>query len=137
VLITDHVVTPAAVHDSQVLPELVGPQDQGQSLWAHSANKRAPTDAQLKRCGVDNQIHEKSVRRSTFSDAQKVHNRQKSRTRCLVKPIFGYRENSMQGPELEFIGLARISTGFGLANLPYNLCRYAQLIRFGRLEPIA
>jgi hypothetical protein len=50
--------------------------------------------------------------------------------------IFGYNENSMDGPELEYIGLARITTGIGLANLTYNLCRYVQLIRVSRV-PVA
>src|ERR1035437_4636434 len=137
VLITDYVVTPATVHDSQALPELVGPQDRGQSLWADSAYKRAATDAQLKRWGVDTQTHEKGPRGADLSAAQKAHNRQKSKIRCLVEQIFGYIENSMHGPELEYIGLARISTGIGLANLTYNLCRYVQLIRLGRVAAIA
>ena len=137
VLITDYVVTAASLHDSQALPELVGPQDQGQSLWADSAYKSAATDAQLQRWGVDNQIHEKGTRGADLSEAQKTHNRQKSRIRCLVEHIFGYIENSMHGPELEYIGLARISTGIGLANLTYNLCRYVQLIRLGRVSAMA
>ncbi len=39
----------------------------------------------------------------------------------------------MHGSKLEYIGLARISTGIGLASLTYNLCRYVQLIRLGRM----
>ena len=137
VLITDYVVTPASVHDSQALPELIGPQERGQSLWADSAYKSVATDVQLKRWGVDSQIHEKGTRGADLSDAQKAPNRQKSQIRCLVGHIFGYIENSMHGPELGYIGLARISTGIGLANLTYNLCRYVQLIRLGRVPAMA
>lgn len=36
-------------------------------------------------------------------------------------------------PALEYIGFARITTGIGLAYLTYNLCRYVQLIRLGRV----
>lgn len=137
VLITDYLVTPASVHDSQALVELVGPQDRDRSLWADSAYKSSESDARLRRWGVNNLIHEKGTRASGLSEAQKTHNRQKSRIRCLIEHVFGYIENSMHGPELEYIGLARISTGIGLANLTYNLCRYVQLIRLGRVPAIA
>jgi transposase, IS5 family len=137
VLITDYVVTSASTHDSKALGELIGPADRGQSLWADSAYKSDATDAQLKRWGVANQIHEKGTRGTELTDAQKVHNRQKSKIRCLVEHIFGYIQNSMHGPELEYIGLARIKTGIGLANLSYNLCRYVQLIRLGRIAAVA
>ncbi len=83
---------------------------------------------------MDNQIHEKGTRGANLSAAQKTHNRQKSRIRCLLEHIFGYIENDMHGPELEYIGLASISTGIGLANLIYILYRYGQLIRLGRVS---
>lgn len=136
-LITDFLVTPATVHDSQALSKLVGPQNRGRSLWADSAYKSESIDAQLKRWGVDNQIHEKGSCSSVLSREQKAHNRQKSRIRCRVEHVFGYIENSMHGPGLEYIGLARISTAIGLANLTYNLCRYVQLIRLGRVAVAA
>ena len=37
----------------------------------------------------------------------------------------------MQSPELAYIGLNRITSGVGLANLAYNMCRSTQLIRLG------
>jgi len=37
----------------------------------------------------------------------------------------------MGGPEMEYIGLPRISTGIGLSNLAYNFVRHVQLIRLG------
>jgi IS5 family transposase len=102
-----------------------------------ASGRTARTRAQLKRWGVGNQILEKGARGAELSDAQKAHNRQKSKTRCLIEHIFGYIENSMHGPELEYIGLARISTRIGLANLTYNLCRYVQLMRLGRVPAMA
>ena len=53
--------------------------------------------------------------------------------RCLVEHIFGFIENTMNGPELEYIGLERIKTGIGLANLTYNLSRFVQLVRLNRV----
>jgi len=136
VLITDYVVTDAAVHDSQVLDQLVGKDDKGRTLWADSAYKSAATDLLLKGWKVDNQIHEKAARNRPLTKEQKAHNRQKSKIRCLVEHIFGHIETSMRGPELAYIGLKRITSGVGLANLAYNMCRFTQLIRLGRVPAI-
>jgi hypothetical protein len=46
-------------------------------------------------------------------------------------------ENSMGGPELEYIGLRRIAAGIGLSNLTYNLRRYVQLVKLGRALAVA
>jgi hypothetical protein len=46
-------------------------------------------------------------------------------------------ENSMGGPEQEYIGLNRNSTSIGLSNLAYSLLRYIQLIKLGRLPAMA
>jgi hypothetical protein len=48
-----------------------------------------------------------------------------------VEHIFGFMENSMGGPQLEYIGLKRISAGIGLSNLTSNLRRYMQLVKRG------
>ena len=133
VLITDYVVTDAAVHDSQVLDQLVGKDDRGMKLWADSAYKSAKTDRQLKGWKIENQIHEKAARSHPLSKEQKTHNRQKSKIRCLVEHVFGHIETSMHGPELAYIGLKRITSGVGLANLAYNMSRFTQLIRLGRV----
>jgi IS5 family transposase len=130
-------VTDAAVHDSQVLAQLIGQEDRGRKLWADSAYKSAATDGLLKEWKIDNQIHEKAVRNRPLTKEQKAHNRQKSRIRCLVEHVFGHMENSMHGPELAYIGLKRIASGVGLANLAYNMCRFTQLIRLGRVAAIA
>jgi IS5 family transposase len=94
VLITDYVVTDAAMHDSQVLDRLVGKHDRGKTLWADSAYKSAKTDEMLKDWKIDNQIHEKAARNRPLSKEQKAHNRQKSRICCLVEHVFGYIETT-------------------------------------------
>jgi len=133
VLVTDYVVTDAAVHDSQVLPQLIGPKDEGMTLWADSAYKSAETDGLLKELKIENKIHEKGARNHPLTAEQKAHNRQKSKIRCLVEHVFGHIETSMHGPELAYIGLKRISSGIGLANLAYNMARLTQLVRLGRV----
>jgi IS5 family transposase len=131
-IITGYTVTDAAVHDSQALPELIGPANRNEHLFADSAYKSAKTDAQLAELGITNKVQEKGVRNRPLNPLQKELNRLKSQIRCRIEHIFGCVENSMGGPELEYIGLPRIRTGIGLSNLAYNLLRHVQLIRLGR-----
>ena len=63
--------------------------------------------------------------------------RLKSQIRCKIEHIFGYVENSMGGPEQEYIGMNRNATGIGLSNLTYNFLRYVQLIKLGRVHLLA
>ena len=136
-VIVDYTVTDAAVHDSQVLWDLVTEKDRGQGLWADSAYKSADIDPRLANLGIENHIHEKGTSVRALDEIQKRHNRDKSKIRCLIEHVFGFMENSMNGPELEYIGKARITTGIGLANLTYKLCRFGQLIRLERVATTA
>lgn len=136
VIITDYTVSDASVHDSQPLPELIGEANRNENLFADSAYKSAETDSTLEELGVNNFIHEKGVRNRPLSDLRKGLNRLKSKVRCRIEHIFGCIENSMGGPELEYIGIDRIKTGVGLGNLAYNLLRYVQLMKL-RLAPAA
>lgn len=136
-LITDYVVTPASVHDSKLLPELIGPAQTGENLFADSAYASAATDRTLATLGINNYVHEKGARNRPLNETQKGLNRVKSQVRCLVEHIFGCIENSMGGPQLEYIGLRRITTGIGLTNLAYNMLRWVQLIRLGRVPTAA
>jgi IS5 family transposase len=137
VIITDYAVTDAAVHDSQVLGDLIGAGNKGESLFADSAYRSAATEEQLAGQGISSYIHEKASRNKPLTTLQQEFNRLKSTVRCRIEHVFGCVENSMGGPELEYIGLARISTGIGLSNLAYNLRRYAQLSRLGRVPAAA
>ena len=131
-LITDYTVSDAAVHDSQALPDLIGPANKGEKLFGDSAYKSAQTDARLAGLGVENYVHEKGARGRPLNQLHQELNRLKSQVRCRIEHIFGCVENCMGGPELEYIGLPRIRTGIGLSNLAYNLLRHVQLIRLGR-----
>jgi transposase, IS5 family len=136
-LITDYAVTPASVHDSQQLPVLIGPQQRGENLFADSAYASAATDRRLEGLGINNYVHEKAARNRPLNATHKNLNRVKSQVRCLVEHIFGCVENSMGGPQLEYIGLRRITTGVGLTNLAYNMLRWVQLIRLDRVPTMA
>lgn len=133
VIITDYTVSDASVHDSQELPKLVNEDKPAEALFADSAYKSAATDQTLEDLGVKNFVHEKGARNRPLNELHKGLNRLKSQIRCKIEHIFGCVENSMGGPELEYIGLDRNTTGIGLSNLSYNFLRYVQLIKLGRV----
>jgi len=132
-LITHYTVTSASTHDSQGLDELVGPGDRHRELWGDSAYASEQTKTKLKRWGIKSHIHEKGTRASALDKVQLRHNREKSKIRCLIEHVFGFMQNTMNGPELEYIGLERVKTGIGLTNLVYNLSRFVQLVRLNRV----
>jgi IS5 family transposase len=132
-IVTDYTVTDAAVHDSQPLSDLIGPQNKGENLFGDSAYKSAKIDAFLAVFGIKNYLHEKGARNRPLNALHKELNSLKSKVRACIEHIFGCVENSMGGPELEYIGQDRIATGIGLSNLAYNLLRYVQLIMLGRV----
>lgn len=128
-LITDYTVTDASVHDSQQLFELLGEDCKGESLFCDSAYASSDTDAQLIEMEIVNYIHEKAYKNRPLSELSKEANKVKSKIRCLVEHIFGFIENSMGGPELRYIGLARNAAAVGLCNLAYNMKRFVTLTK--------
>lgn len=130
-LITEYDVTDAAVHDSQQIDNLLEKEQEGTAILGDSAYKSAGIDEMLSEKGLKNLIHEKGSRNHPL-DADSIKlNHAKSRIRCLVEHVFAFMENSMNGPELEYIGIKRNATGIGLQNLVYNFFRFTQLIKKG------
>jgi IS5 family transposase len=133
-LITDYRVTPASTHDSVALKELVSEADGGKPLHADSAYTGEEIEQVLRDLNIENKACEKGRRGAPLTEAQRRHNRQKSKIRALVEHVFGFMENSMNGIFLRCIGIKRVTCQIGLANLTYNICRYAQLIRLNRVK---
>jgi IS5 family transposase len=133
-LITDYRVTPASTHDSVALKELVSEADGGKPLHADSAYTGEEIEQILEDLNITNKTCEKDRRGAPLTEAQRRHNRQKSKIRALVEHVFGFMENSMNGIFLRCIGIKRATCQIGLANLTYNICRYAQLIRLKRVK---
>ncbi|MGK0240595.1 MAG: hypothetical protein ACI92G_004084 [Candidatus Pelagisphaera sp.] len=98
-------------------------------IFLNSTNSNTPIHEGIDDLEVENYIHEKGYKNRPLSEVQKEMNKAKSSIRCRVEHIFGYIENSMGGPELRYIGLARNAAGIGLCNLAYNLKRCITLIR--------
>ena len=129
-LIEDYTVTPASVHDSQAVPDLIEEGDG--ELHADSAYRGEEIEEALKAKGIKSEIHERAYRNRPLTEEQKISNRQKSKLRVRVEHIFGQITNGMRdGLKLRSIGINRITGAVGFLNLVYNLSRYEQILRLG------
>jgi IS5 family transposase len=124
-LISDYMVTDAAVHDSQELEPLIQKDDAGQKLYGDAAY--IGQEASIESCGMQNEIHEKATRNHKLTAAQKAKNREKSKVRSRVEHVFGFMTNTMKAMTIKTIGYLRATAKIGLANLTYNLMRCVQL----------
>jgi transposase, IS5 family len=127
-IITKYVVTDAAVHDSQVLPELLDHKDEGEDLFADSAYTGEEQEATIAAKKMTHKVCDRAYRNKPLTESQKTQNTEKSRTRSRVEHIFGFMEMSMNSMNLNQIGLKRIEAAVGLMNLTYNMFRKIQLL---------
>lgn len=123
-LITSYTVTPANVHDSQELTNLIDVKKDN-VIYADSAYSGEDIGSCLG--NIENQIHEKGYRNKPLTKRQMQRNRKKSKTRARVEHVFAYMTNTMKGITVRSIGLARAQVQIALINLTYNLCRYTYL----------
>lgn len=126
-LIRRYAVTDAAVHDSQVLGQLLDEDNTGDAIWADSAYRCKAIEETLERIGFDSQIHSRAYPNQPLSEKQKLANRTKSRTRVKVEHVFGAWVMQMGGKLVRSIGIVRAKAQLGLKNLTYNLIRYTFL----------
>jgi IS5 family transposase len=131
-LIQDYVVTDAAVHDSQVLDQLLDytkPADgTTRPVYADSAYRSQEREIQLAKAELQSQICEKGSRGHPLTAEPKNNNRNKSKVRARVEHIFG-AQNQMGGHFVRTIGRARATTKIGMMNLVYNMKRLVQLLK--------
>lgn len=126
-LIDEFEVTPANVHDSQVLEELLDETDRGQPLWADGAYHSDEIRKILKKKGIGCRINKKGAKHVSLSPKQKQANRFKSRTRARVEHVFASMRNRVNGLRVRCIGLMRSTADITLQNLVYNMTRVIHL----------
>lgn len=133
-LIRRHVVTPANIHDSQMLPALLDGENGESMVWADSAYQSRMVDSFLKDAGYESKIQEKGSRQHPLSDAAKERNRERSKTRSRVEHVFAQMEMAMGGKLTRCIGLARVKAWWCLRNLVFNFLRFMQH-EYGLVSP--
>ena len=107
-LIRRHVLTPANLHASQMLPALLDGKNADAMVWADSAYQSKRMDSFLKEAGYESRIQEKGSRHDPLATAAKERNRERSKTRSKVEHVFGQMEMVMGGKLTRCIGLARV-----------------------------
>ena len=118
-----YAVTNAAVHDAQVLGELLDIDNPDGRIWADSAYRSDARLAVLEWMGFEPLFNERAYRNAPLSDEQKAANRERSKTRAKVEHVFGSWVTAGGGKLLRTIGIDRAKTNLGLQNLVYNLKR--------------
>ena len=125
-LIRSYEITPANVHDSQMLPALLDGENSDPMVWADAAYRGKAVETLLQKAGYESRIQEKEQRDHPLSDAANQRNRERSKIRCRAEHVFGRITNSMQGKLTRCIGLAAVTLWWFLRNLTYNFIRFAQ-----------
>lgn len=118
--------TPAHVHDSQVFSELLDERDQ--AVLADSAYHSKEHEEYLIRLDAQEFLMRKATRNHPLSEAQEQTNHTISRMRVRVEHVFA-RMKQMGADLCRSIGLKRATQHNHLANLVYNMDRYACLAK--------
>ena len=126
-LITGYKVTPANIHDSEMIGELISKKDRDEKIYADSAYRSEEIEKKLKQKNVVSMIHEKGYRNKPLTLTQQRRNKRKSKVRARVEHVFGFMTNTMNRMYLRCRNLVRAQATIGLMNLTYNLCRITQL----------
>ena len=126
-LITAQVTTDASVHDSQTFKQLVDEEDQ--RVLADSAYYSEEMEEHvLEQCDAEDFIMRKGYRNKPLSKEEKKTNHTISKLRVRVEHIFGTM-SQMRADYCQRIGLKRAKQHNSLANLTYNMDRYAFLMK--------
>ncbi len=134
-LVRRYCVTDAAVHDSQVVDDILDPDNTASDVWADSAYRSAEIEAKLEETGLKSRIHRKGHRNKPLCEREKRGNKTRSQVRARVEHVFGAQSNDMGGTLVRGIGLVRARARIGLKNLAYNMRRLVQLERLAAAAP--
>ena len=126
-LIRAYEVTPAKVHDSQPLENLIDESNDTAKLWADSAYWSEVIFLLLLSKQIEANINERAYKNKPLTKEQKANNRILSKTRARVEHVFGFITNSLKGDFIRTIGIVRAKSQIAMINLTYNLCRFCQL----------
>ena len=126
-LIRRYTVTPASVHDSVELENLMDPWNTLQVMYGDSAYPCQEKEERLGKLGYKFRFNQKGYRGNPLTERQKRRNRRMSRIRARVEHVFGWMERKTKGILTRGIGQVRAEAKIGLRNLVYNLSRYAYL----------
>ena len=106
-LIRRYVATDAAVHDSQVLEEVVQPKTAGRDVWEDAVYWSNEIEQQLKKRRLQSKIQYKAYRAKPLTAKQQHTNQPRSWIRAPVEHVFGHQVTAMGGKLLRTRGRVR------------------------------
>lgn len=119
--------TPANVHDSQALGDLLSEEDAGMTLYADSAYVGKSLDELIKSYGMTPKVGQKGYRNKPLTEDLQAVNRAYSKVRCRIEHVFGFIKTALNGSSVRTIGKARAESCQWLTMLCYNVFRAVQL----------
>jgi IS5 family transposase len=134
-LVRRYQMTDAAVHDSQIVDDILDPDNTASDVWADSAYRSAEIEAKLEEKGLKSRIHRKGHRNKPLNERSMRGNKTRSKVRARIEHVFGAQTNDMGGTLVRSIGLVRAKARIGLKNLAYNMRRLVQLERLAATAP--
>ncbi|WP_255087776.1 MULTISPECIES: IS5 family transposase [unclassified Synechococcus] len=117
-------ITPANIHDSQMLPQVLDPENSDDFVWAESGYAWARSEDLLDLAGFESRIHEKGARSHPLSEQAQERHKMRSKVRARVEHVFGLITTCMRGKLTRLIGLAGTRAWWRLRILTYNFLRY-------------
>ncbi len=117
-------VTPASVHDSRVMDELLDENNSSRDIWADSAYRSEERERDLKDSGYRSHIHRKGSRKRALTEREQEANRKRSTVRSRVEHVFAQQQNRI----VRTIGKERAAVKIGIMNIVYNMRRLAFLV---------
>ena len=125
-LIRSFAVTPANVHDSQLLDKLLDEDNTSKAIWADSAYRSREQEARLREKNYRSHIQRKGSRNQPLTDREKQGNRSRAKIRVRVEHVFG-AQCATRTKLRRCIGLKRSALAIGMMNLVYNMRRLCYL----------
>jgi len=124
-LIRDIAVTPANVHDSQCIDELL--QWDERAVYADKAYDSEARRDELKANKIWPCIHHKAKRNQPLTEQQERANKRYTKIRAAVERPFAWWKNLFDFRRCRYVGLARNTTDVYLLAFAYNLKRSVSL----------
>ena len=131
-LIRTWTVTHAAAHDGGQLGSLLDPTNTASGVWGDTAYRSAANLELLARRGRVGHLQRKKPRNKPMPRHVARGNARHGKVRAAVEHVFAAQKRRL-GLIIRTIGIARAKAKIGLANLAYNLTRFAWLE--GRAAP--
>jgi IS5 family transposase len=136
-LIDEFEVTPANVHDSVLMVDLLDETDVKQPIWADSAYDSKEIRKELKKRKIGCRIQKKGAKYIKLSKQQKAANKIKSKIRSRVEHVFASIRNRVNGLATRCVGLMRVTADMTLQIIVYNMTRAVFLSKsYGNSLPI-